>query len=167
VFYHILIFCQTRFPEDGFNGCRNALVRKLVHYNMHNIVHRIFFVINSVIKNRGVLLVSSSHLETLYTYRNLSTLVRGCHSRNIGYRTTGMGRHVNLGRVKTQSPLSGWPVISRSVSCAIVHWASAPAGLCLDYRHYCQSIEVAASTRRFEFIVLGINFSVFTFALIF
>jgi len=118
-------------------------------------------------KNRGVLLVSSSLLETMYTYINLSSLVRGCQSWNVSYRTTCTGWHVNLGRVKTQSLLSGQPFISRSVSCSIVHWASAPTGLYLDYRHYCQSIEVAASTRRFEFIVLGISLSVFTFALMF
>jgi hypothetical protein len=62
---------------------------------------------NSVIKNRGVLLVSPSHLETLYTYRNLSSLVRGYQSQNISYITTGIGPRVNLDRVKTQSLLSG------------------------------------------------------------
>lgn len=74
---------------------------------------------------------------------------------------------MNLRRVKTQSHLSGQPIVSRVVICAIVRRASAPAGLNLDYQHYCQSIGVAASTRRFDLIALGVSLSVFTFALVF
>jgi hypothetical protein len=82
--------------------------------------------------------------------------------QNLGYRTTCEPRSREDNSRFCLDSLS-----SRGVSCAIVHWASAPAGLYLDYRHYWQSLEVAASTRRFELIDLGISLEVFTFAVMF